>query len=147
MFKDPPKIWICHPPTFQTVSFFITKFCCCCWIKIGSFHHKNCWFPLEPSSNAFHPPYFDSIIFAHGSSCLENRSHLHFPNRAALKVLGFLIPRPPLSFGWHTVFQLTQAIFLSSDPPPHRKRLWMASNLAITFEGILKKEKINRNCC
>lgn len=49
------------------------------------------------------------------------------------------MPRPPCSFGQHTLSQLN--FLFSSSPPPQRKFLWIEMIFCSTICEILKKDK------
>ncbi|MEX5523455.1 hypothetical protein, partial [Bacillus cereus] len=71
----------------------------------------------------------------------ERNRHLHFPSNDLLNNDKSLMPRPPTSLGLQTDFQLTQAIFLVSRPPPDKKSLMMLLQMFSTLLGNLKKER------
>ena len=61
----------------------------------------------------------------------------HFPNNALLKVVNFLIPKPPLAIGIHTLSHPNKRVLES----PHKKSLCNFSILLATWVGIVKEIK------
>ena len=120
-------------PTLHSV-WFLNIVVCCWWFNYSRpFHQEDKWLLLLVSCRALHPPYLDIRILLHRSPCCWNSSHFHFPSNAVLKARKSFMPRPPLSLGRHTVFQLTQAIFRCSKSPPHKNLRWMLTSLSTTL--------------
>ena len=84
-------------------------------------HKPHLWAPLpsfevHPSQSSL---YFETTTLLHNRSSSFPNCHSHFPNKALLKVVIFLIPKPPLAIGAQTLSHPTRWNLLS----PHRKSL------------------------
>ena len=53
-------------------------------------------------------PYFEATTLLHNQSSSFPNRHNHFPNKALLKVVSFLIPKPPLAIGAQTLSHPTK---------------------------------------
>lgn len=120
-------------PTLHSV-WFLIKIAFCCWLICSkSFHQEGKWLLILSSAMDLHPSYFEIRTLAHMSPWFWNSSQLHFPSSAVLKARRSLMPRPPLSFGRHTVFKLTQAILRYSKSPPHKNLRWIIVSFVYNF--------------
>ena len=103
------------------------------------FFHKLT--PYGPETRPVHQPphihpYFTSI------TCLQRASFSsHFPNKASLKSLTFLIPKPPGERGVQTVTHLTKWNLGSSPRPPHKKFCWNFAIQLATKAEIGNKDR------
>ena len=97
------------------------------------------WTPL-PSFEVHPPhfsPYFEATTLLHNRSSSFSNRHNHFPNKTLLKVVSFLIPKPPLAIDAQTLSHPTRWILLS----PYRKSLCNFSILLATWVGIVNNER------
>ena len=90
------------------------------------------------------PPYLDSSTLTHNSPWCCKGLHFRLPSNARLKVSISFIPKPPFSFGRHTVSHLIQAILFWSCAPPYRNLLCKLTSLSSTFLGTLKTPLSNK---
>ena len=88
-------------------------------------------YPLHSS------PSFKVITLLQSRVSSTPKRHSHFPSKALLKVVSFLIPIPPLAIGAHTLSYPTIYVLES----PHKKSLWNFSILLATWVGMVKSEK------
>jgi len=124
-------------------------------------HVSLAMFVVPASKMSFHQ--FESLLLIIGPSRLStlranerylnfNRSyhnaflyvrHRHFYlfKREILKSSKSFTPNPPLFFGRHTCFQLTQQVLCCSEHPPHKNILCILINSFRIFFGALKKAK------
>ena len=78
------------------------------------FFHKPT--PYGPLTGLVHQPshsqpYFTSISCLQRASLSIQNLHSHFPSKTSLKILTFLIPKPPETMGVQTVAHLTKGNF------------------------------------
>lgn len=107
-----------------------------------SFHHNDAWHISPSLDRPLQPPYLDLRTSTHKESLPPNKVNLHLAIKATLYNLTCLMPRPPCSFGQHTLSQLTKQIFLfSSSPSSQRKFLCMEIIFLATMLGNLNKDK------
>ena len=102
--------------------------------------------PYGPLTNLVHQPpliqpYFTFITCLQRASFWIPNLHSHFPSKAALKSLTFLIPKPPKEMGEQTVAHLTKWNFGSSPMPPHKKFHWSFSIQLATTATIGNKDR------
>ena len=89
------------------------------------------------------PPYFESRTSFHKPMFSDPKRQIHLHNKAKLKLLKLITPSPQSSFDSQTFFHETQAIFLPSEPHPHKKFLCSLSISFITIASMLKRDKKN----
>ena len=83
-------------------------------------------------------PNFLSMIFLHKLSLWRANHNNHLLSEAQWSISNLLIPKPRNSL--QTLDQLTKCILLPSQRFPHKKFLWIFSNLFIIFLGIAKRD-------
>ena len=78
--------------------------------RLKFFHKPTPYGPLVGLVHQLpHPqPYFIAITCLHRAALSIPNLHSHFPSRASLKSLTFLIPKPPKAMGVQTVAHLTK---------------------------------------
>ena len=130
------KDWSPYHPSYQNLTLFpnpttnwqfLLKSSHPIWIPLHKSHPQT---PL-PSFEVHPPhssPYFDATTLLHNRySSFPNR-HNHFPSKALLKVVSFLISKPLLAISAQALSHPTRWILLS----PHRKSLCNFSILLAT---------------
>ena len=102
-------------------------------------HKPHPWTPLP--NLEVHPahssPNFKATTLLQSLFSSIRKRQSHFPSKALLKVVSFLIPKPPLAIGKHTLSQLNKCVLES----PHRKSLCSFSILLATCVGMVNKDK------
>ena len=103
------------------------------------FHKPHPWTPLP--NLEVHPahssPNFKATTLLQSLFSLIPKRQSHFPSKALLKVVNFLIPKPPLAIGIHTLSQPNKCVLES----PHRKSLCSFSAFLATCVGMVNKDK------
>ena len=100
-------------------------------------HGPHPWTPL-PNLEVHPPPPPNSSPNFKATTLLQSllssipKRQSYFPNKALLKVVKFLIPKPPLAIGKHTLSQPNKCILES----PHKKSLCSFSILFATCMGV-----------
>jgi hypothetical protein len=107
------------------------------------FHSPTPWDPwgYKEHQLAHEEPYFASTSNLHRASLWCAKRHNHFPNKDWLKILKFLMPKPPSKIGEQTVDQLTRWYLNSSPRPPHKKSQCNFSIQLTRLDGIGNKER------
>ena len=102
-------------------------------------HRQHPWAPLP--NLEVHPPHsspnFEAIAFLHSRFSYFPNCHNYFPNNALLKVVSFLLPKPPLAMGAQTLSHPTKCVLLSL----HRKSLCNFSILLATWVGMVNSDR------
>ena len=82
------------------------------------------------------PKWGSTMTFLQWLSLSREHLHNHLPNKAWLRPSKCLSPNPPCFLSLQISAQFTKWNFLLSSIFPHKKFLWILSNLVITFLGI-----------
>ena len=93
-------------------------------------HKPHPWTPL-PSFEVHPPqssPYFEATTVLHNRSSSFPNHHNHFPNKALLKVVSFLIPKPQLAIGAQTLSHPTKTSLYSPTQQQTDNFYWNPSN-------------------
>lgn len=84
-----------------------------------SLHHWDVWL-IELVFDESNEPYQNFRIRAQIASVSTRKCQCHFTNKLMLKMLRFLIPRPPICLGVQTVLHFSQLIFVMFETPFHK---------------------------